>query len=101
MDRAAAARGPRTQRPPGDGAYADVGLTLVDDVEGVVGHRVVFAPHVTVATTGRPVHPELRRDGTQVSAPVRTEDDVWFGAGALIAPGITVGRGSVAGADSG
>ncbi|MGP2439558.1 sugar O-acetyltransferase [Streptomyces sp. JW3] len=84
----------------GDGVYANFGLTLVDDVEVVVGDRVMFAPHVTVTTTGHPVHPDLRRDGTQFSAPVRIEDDVWIGAGALIMPGITVGRGSVVGAGS-
>ncbi|MFC8879092.1 sugar O-acetyltransferase [Streptomyces ardesiacus] len=84
----------------GDDVYANFGLTLVDDVEVFVGNRVMFAPHVTVSTTGHPVHPDLRRDGTQFSAPVRIEDDVWIGAGALIMPGVTVGRGSVVGAGS-
>ncbi|WP_320781760.1 sugar O-acetyltransferase [Streptomyces sp. CRN 30] len=84
----------------GDGVYANFGLTLVDDVEVVVGDRVMFAPHVTVTTTGHPVHPELRRDGTQFSAPVVIEDDVWIGSGAQIMPGVTVGRGSVVGAGS-
>jgi galactoside O-acetyltransferase len=84
----------------GDDVYANFGLTLVDDGEVFVGDRVMFAPHVTVSTTGHPVHPELRRDGTQFSAPVRFEDDVWIGAGALIMPGVTVGRGSVVGAGS-
>ncbi|MFV0137790.1 sugar O-acetyltransferase [Streptomyces sp. HMX87] len=84
----------------GDDVYADFGLTPVDDVEAVVGDRVMFAPHVTVSTTGHPVHPALRRDGSQFSAPVRVEDDVWIGAGALIMPGVTVGRGSLVGAGS-
>ncbi|MEV8592784.1 sugar O-acetyltransferase [Streptomyces sp. NPDC052012] len=84
----------------GDDVYANFGLTLVDDVEVFVGDRVMFAPHVTVSTTGHPVHPELRRDGGQFSAPVRIEDDVWIGAGAVLLPGVTVGRGSVVGAGS-
>ena len=84
----------------GDDVYANFGLTLVDDVEVFVGHRVMFAPHVTISTTGHPVHPELRRDGAQFSAPVTVEDDVWIGAGALIMPGVTIGRGSVVGAGS-
>ncbi|MEV8128048.1 DapH/DapD/GlmU-related protein [Streptomyces sp. NPDC085944] len=84
----------------GDDVYAGFGLTLVDDVEVFVGNRVMFAPHVTISTTGRPVHPDPHGDGTQFSAPVRIEDDVWIGAGALIMPGVTVGRGSVVGAGS-
>ena len=51
-------------------------------------------------STGHPVHPELRRDGSQFSAPVRIGDDVWIGAGAVLLPGVTVGRGSVVGAGS-
>jgi galactoside O-acetyltransferase len=82
----------------GDDVYVNFGLTLVDDVEVFVGDRVMFAPHVTISTTGHPVHPELRRDGSQFSAPVRIEDDVWIGAGAVLLPGVTVGRGSVVGA---
>lgn len=82
----------------GDDVYVNVGLTLVDDVEVHVGSRVMFAPNVTVITTGHPVHPELRRDGSQFSAPVRIEDDVWVGAGATILPGVTIGAGSVVGA---
>ncbi len=79
----------------GDDVYANVGLTLVDDGEVHIGSRVMFAPHVTVVTTGHPVHPELRRDGSQFSAPVHIEDDVWIGTGATILPGVTVGEGSV------
>lgn len=83
-----------------DDVYVNFGLTLVDDVEVFVGDRVMFAPHVTISTTGHPVHPDLRRDGTQFSAPVRIEDDVWIGAGALIMPGVAIGRSSVVGAGS-
>ncbi len=82
----------------GNHVYVNVGLTLVDDGEVVVGDRVMFAPNVTISTTGHPVHPELRRDGSQFSAPVRIEDDVWVGSGATILPGVTIGAGSVVGA---
>lgn len=82
----------------GDDVFVNVNLTLVDDVDVHVGNRVMFAPNVTITTTGHPVHPDLRRDGTQFSAPVRIEDDVWIGSGAVILPGVTIGRGSVVGA---
>jgi len=79
----------------GENVYVNFGLTLVDDVEVVIGDRVMIAPNVTISTTGHPVHPELRRDGTQFSAPVVIEDDVWIGAGAILLPGVVVGAGSV------
>ena len=84
----------------GHTVYANFNLTLVDDVDIVIGDRVMFAPNVTITTTGHPVHPELRRDGSQFSAPVHIEDDVWIGSGAVILPGITVGAGSIVGAGS-
>lgn len=79
----------------GTGVYINVGLTLVDDVRITIGDRVLIAPHVTITTTGHPVHPDARADGSQFSAPVHIGDDVWIGSGAQIMPGLTIGRGSV------
>lgn len=69
--------------------------TLVADVRITIGDRVLIAPHVTITTTGHPVHPDARADGSQFSAPVHIGDDVWIGSGAQIMPGLTIGRGSV------
>lgn len=79
----------------GDDVFVNFGLTLVNDVDVVVGDRVMIAPNVVITTTGHPVHPDHRRDREQFSAPVVLEEDVWIGAGAVILPGVTVGRGSV------
>ncbi|ROS73338.1 sugar O-acetyltransferase [Cellulomonas sp. PhB143] len=84
----------------GDDVYVNTNLTLVDDVGVTLGDRVMVAPNVTITTTGHPVHPDLRRGGGQFSAPVVVEDDVWLGAGAVLLPGVTVGRGSVVAAGS-
>lgn len=76
-------------------AYANTGLTLVDDYEIHIGKNVMFGPNVTLSATSHPIHPDLRRDGTQFSDPIIIEDDVWVGAQVVILPGVTVGRGSV------
>lgn len=79
----------------GTGVYANTGLTIIDDGEVRIGDRVMFGPHVTIATAGHPLHPDTRAQGEQFSAPVLIEDDVWVGGNVSILPGVTIGRGSV------
>lgn len=84
----------------GNHVYANFNLTLVDDIEIYIGDNVMFAPNVTISTTGHPVHPELRPNGDQFSFPVTIEDYVWVGSNVVILPGVTVGKNSVIGAGS-
>ncbi|WP_129337675.1 sugar O-acetyltransferase [Cellulomonas endophytica] len=84
----------------GEGVYVNFGLTLVDDGPVHIGDRVMLAPHVTITSTGHPVHPALRPHGEQFSAPVTLEADVWVGANVTILPGVTIGEGSVVAAGS-
>lgn len=84
----------------GDAFYANFNLVLVDDIDIYIGNHVMIAPNVTITATGHPVHPELRKNGTQFSIPVRIEDDVWIGANVVILPGVTIGKNSVIGAGS-
>ena len=84
----------------GDRVYANFGLTLVDDTHIYVGSCTMFGPHVTVATAGHPILPELRRQNYQYNAPVRIGENCWIGAGAVLLPGVTVGDNVVIGAGS-
>ena len=84
----------------GDGFYANFNLVLIDDGDIYIGDNVMIAPNVTISPTGHPVHPDLRRGGTQFSFPVRIGDDVWIGANVVILPGVTIGKNSVIGAGS-
>lgn len=58
-----------------------------------IGSRVLIASHVTITTREHPV--ELPRWSVTKDAPVSIEDDVWIGAGAVVLPGVTIGRGAV------
>ena len=84
----------------GHHVYANYGLTLVDDTHIYVGDCTMFGPHVTLATAGHPILPELREQALQYNVPIRIGRNCWIGAGAVILPGITVGDDTVIGAGS-
>jgi acetyltransferase-like isoleucine patch superfamily enzyme len=58
-----------------------------------IGDRVLIASHVVITSRGHPIAPP--RFGVTEDAPVRIDDDVWIGAGAIVLPGVTVGKGAV------
>jgi galactoside O-acetyltransferase len=84
----------------GDDFFGNVNLTFVDDAEIRIGDGVMIAPSVTLATTGHPVHPDLRWDFRRFSKPIVIEDKVWIGSNAVVLPGIRIGYGAVIGAGS-
>lgn len=84
----------------GNGVYANFNLTMVDDTHIYVGDYTMFGPHVTVATAGHPILPELREKQYQYNMPVRIGRNCWIGAGAIILPGVTIGDDTVVGAGS-
>ena len=84
----------------GNFVYANYGLTLVDDTHIYVGDQTMFGPHVTLATAGHPIDPELRGRGLQYNMPIRIGRNCWLGAGVIVMPGVTIGDNSVIGAGS-
>jgi acetyltransferase-like isoleucine patch superfamily enzyme len=72
-----------------------------------IGKGCVFAPNVFIASGGHAFDavPHLTiihqdRIKPALDHPVRVFDDCWFGINAVVAPGITIGRGCVIGANS-
>jgi acetyltransferase-like isoleucine patch superfamily enzyme len=61
-----------------------------------IGDRVLIAAHAVITSREHPA--TLPRFGVVADAPVVIEDDVWIGAGAIVLPGVTVGRGAIVGA---
>ena len=64
-----------------------------------IGDRASIAPRVTLVTSSGP---NLSRIEPYVkvvnSGKIRIEDDAWIGAGAIILPNVTIGKGAVVGA---
>jgi acetyltransferase-like isoleucine patch superfamily enzyme len=80
------------------GDDVDIGEFTVLRASGglTIGSRVLIAAHAVLTTRG---HPEnIPRFGRVTDAAIVVEDDVWIGAGAVILPGVTVGRGAIVGA---
>ena len=77
------------------GDQVDVGeFTHIRANGGIrIGSRVLIAANVTITTREHPV--ELPRWGVTKDAPIVIEDDVWIGAGAVLLPGVTIGKGAV------
>ena len=84
----------------GTGVYANYNLTMIDDGHIYVGNRVLFGPNVVVSTGNHPLDPELRKYEMSYAREVHIGDNVWIGAGAIILPGVTIGKNSVIGAGS-
>lgn len=84
----------------GSGVFMNFNLVILDDLDVYIGDNVKIGPNVTITTTGHPVHPELRKNGAQISFPVTIKENVWIGSNAVILPGITIGKNSVIGAGS-
>ena len=83
----------------GEGTYANMNLTIIDDCAVHIGKRCLFGPNVTLCTTGHPIAPNHRGDG-MYSFPITLGDNVWVGANSIIMPGVTIGENSVIGAGS-
>ena len=88
----------------GDDVYIADGLLVVEELaqQGnvTIGDRVSMAPRVTIVTSSHPNASRIRPFAPVASGPVVIEADAWIGAGAVILPSVTIGRGAVVGAQS-
>jgi len=95
--------------PPGMVIWSPQKLTIGDDVsfgepvhicaggEVIIGDRVMIASFSSLhSLTHDPTQQPMV--GTLIRKKIVIEDDVWIGAGAIILPGVRIGRGAVVGA---
>lgn len=67
-----------------------------DCVGGItIGNHCQIAGMIAFETMGHPVEPVLNNVRRALPAPIILEDYVWVASGAVILPGVTIGRGSV------
>jgi acetyltransferase-like isoleucine patch superfamily enzyme len=86
----------------GNDVYIAPGAVFLSaDSEIFVGNKVLFGPNVTIITGDHPMDLRGRyiADITEKlpgeDLPVKIEDDVWIGTGAIILKGVTISRGAI------
>ena len=80
--------------------FFNFNCVVLDVAEVRIGNNVFFGPAVQIYTVNHPLEAQARNTLIEQALPVVIEDDVWIGGGAILLPGITVGKGSVIAAGS-
>ena len=75
----------------GDRFYANHGLIILDGAAVTFGKDVFVGPSCGFHTAGHPLDAKLRNKGLEYARPITVGDDVWFGAGVQVLPGVTIG----------
>lgn len=91
----------------GNHVIINMNCTFVDNNRIDIGDRVLIASDVKIYTATHSTDPSVRNFSDNphpefwcrtLSKPIRIEDEAWIGGGAILLPGVTIGRGSVVGA---
>lgn len=84
----------------GSGSVIGVGSFLQADGEIRIGNGVLLAPHVKVFSTTHAYGRDGEIHTPLIKGSVIIEDNVWIGAGAVIALNVRIGKNSIIGANS-
>jgi maltose O-acetyltransferase len=86
----------------GEKTYIAEGLTIAESLENpqpiIIGDRVAIGPEVILITSSHPNNSTLKDIYGIKEGAIIIQNDAWIGAGAIILPGITIGRRAVVGA---
>jgi maltose O-acetyltransferase len=82
----------------GDHVYLNTSCIILDCNTVHIGHHVMIGPNVQIYTPAHDLQAEARIQGWEVAKPIVIEDNVWIGGGAILLPGVTIGRNAVVGA---
>ncbi|MCM3132839.1 sugar O-acetyltransferase [Paenibacillus polysaccharolyticus] len=84
----------------GEGFFSNYNCTILDGAKVTFGKNVFIAPNCCFSTAGHPLDSEQRNAGLEFAYPITVGNNVWFGAGVTVLPGVTIGDDVVIGAGS-
>lgn len=82
----------------GDDVFLNYMCVILDNNEVRIGDHVMIGPAVQIYTAAHDLLAETRNQGWETAKPIVIEDHVWIGGGAILLPGVRVGRNAVVGA---
>ena len=84
----------------GERFYANHNLIILDAGGVSFGDDVFIGPSCGFYTSGHPLDFERRKQGLEYAYPIKVGNNVWFGAGVQVMPGVTIGDNVVIGGGS-
>lgn len=75
----------------GENFFANHNCVILDCARVTFGDNVFVAPNCGFYTAGHPIDAERRNAGLEYAYPITVGDNVWFGGGVQVLPGVTIG----------
>lgn len=84
----------------GKNFYSNHNLVILDCAEVTFGDNVFVGPNCGFYTAIHPIDAEQRKMKIEWAKSIKVGNDVWFGGGVTVLPGVTIGNNVVIGAGS-
>lgn len=80
--------------------FANHNCVILDAAPVRFGHHVFIGPNCGFYTAGHPLDAPRRAQGLEYAHPITVGNNVWFGGGVQVLPGVTIGDNCVIGSGS-
>ena len=80
--------------------FTNHNLVILDEAKVTFGDNVFIGPNCGFYTACHPIDYVERNKGLEWARPITVGDNVWFGAGVQVMPGVTIGSNVVIGGGS-
>lgn len=93
---------PIREKRLGKNVFVNANSTWIDTCPIVIGARTLIGPNCSFYSGTHPLDHRVRNGtrGPESGKPIVVGEDCWFGGGATVLPGVTIGKGAVVGAGS-